>query len=168
MARAEAGASDRSIEPVVLTRVFPAPRAIVFKAWSSAEHMKRWFSPEGFTVPEAEIDFRPGGTCAICMRSPDGQDFWSRGEYVEISPPDGLVFTLAMMDAGEPKFTAHTTVTFEEDAGGTRMTVHQAYVVHDPAFLAAVQGAPEGWRTTLDRLEREVARMQFSATVGRT
>jgi len=80
-------------EPLVISRTFPAPRDLVFKAWSSAEHMKRWFSPEGYSVPEAEVDFRPGGVCAICMRSPEGQDFWSRGVYVEISPPDRLVFT---------------------------------------------------------------------------
>src|SRR5208283_5321362 len=87
-------------EPLVISRAFPAPRDLVFKAWSSAEHVKRWFSPEGcwfspegYSVPEAEIDFRPGGVFAICMRSPDGQDFWSRGSYIEISPPDRLVFT---------------------------------------------------------------------------
>ena len=164
MTRAEAGHPDGGLrpEPLILTRTFAAPRVLVFKAWSSAEHMRRWFSPEGFTVPEAEVDFRPGGACAICMRSPDGQDFWSRGEYLEIAPPDRMVFTTVMVDGGEPKFTAHTTVTFEEDAAGTRMTVRQAYVIHDPAFLGAVEGAPEGWRTTLDKLEREVARIQSS------
>ena len=60
------------------------------------------------------------------------------------------------------KFTAHTTVTFEIDGAGTRMTVRQIYDIHDEAFLFAVEGAPEGWRTTLDKLEREVARIQSS------
>ena len=62
---------------VVISRSFAAPRELVFKAWSTAEHMKRWFSPEGCSVPEATVDFRPGGVCEICMRLPDGQDFWS-------------------------------------------------------------------------------------------
>jgi uncharacterized protein YndB with AHSA1/START domain len=149
-------------EPLVISRTFPAPRDLVFKAWSSAEHMKRWFCPEGYSVPEAEIDFRPGGVCAICMRSPDGQDFWSRGSYIEISPPDRLVFTTGVAVGDSQKFTAHTAVTFEIDGAGTRMTVHQAYDIHDEAFLFAVEGAPEGWRTTLDKLEREVARIQSS------
>ncbi|WP_264714530.1 SRPBCC family protein [Limobrevibacterium gyesilva] len=144
----------------MISRTFAAPRALVFKAWSSAEHMKRWFSPEGYTVPAAEIDFRPGGVCAICMRSPEGQDIWSKGVYIEISPPDRLVFTSGVAIGDSPKFTARTTVTFEDDGAGTRMTVHQAYDIHDESFLAAVAGAPEGWRTTLDKLEQEVARIQ--------
>jgi uncharacterized protein YndB with AHSA1/START domain len=147
-------------KPLVISRDFAAPRDLVFKAWSSAEHIKRWFSPAGYTVPEAEIDFRPGGICAICMRSPEGQDFWSRGTYIEISPPDRLVFTAGIVVGDARKFTAHTTVTFEEEGAGTRMTVRQEYDIHDEAFLFAVEGAPEGWRTTLDKLEQEVARIQ--------
>ena len=153
-------------KPLVISRTFPAPRELVFKAWSSAEHMKRWFSPEGCTVPEAEVDFRPGGVCAICMRSPEGQDFWSRGKYLEISPPDRLVFTSGVSIGDSLKFTAHTTVTFEADGAGTRMTVHQVYEVYDESFLFAVEGASEGWRTTLDKLAQEVARIQ--AAQGRS
>ncbi len=89
--------------------------------------MKRWFCPEGYTVPEAEIDFRPGGVCAVCMRSPDGQDFWSRGPvHRDRRRPTGWCSPPASAIADAPKFTAHTTVTFEDDAGGTRMTVRQA------------------------------------------
>jgi uncharacterized protein YndB with AHSA1/START domain len=149
-------------KPLVISRSFAAPRDLVFKAWSSAEHMKRWFSPAGYTVPEAEIDFRPGGICAICMRSPEGQEFWSRGTYIEVSPPDRLVFTSGVVVGDARKFTAHTTVTFEDEGTGTRMTVRQDYDIHDEAFLFAVEGAPEGWRTTLDKLEQEVARIVAS------
>ncbi|MEJ0049322.1 MAG: SRPBCC family protein [Rhodospirillales bacterium] len=147
-------------KPLVIARSFSAPRDLVFRAWSSAEHMKRWFSPEGYSVPDAEIDFRPGGVCAICMRSPDGQDFWSRGEYIEISPHDRLVFTTGVAVGGTQKFTAHTIVTFVDEGAGTLMTVRQEYDIYDEDFLGAVEGAPEGWRTTLDKLEQEVARMR--------
>jgi uncharacterized protein YndB with AHSA1/START domain len=150
------------LEPLVISRTFAAPRDLVFKAWSSAEHMKRWFSPVGYTVPEAEIDFRPGGVCAICMRSPEGHDFWSKGTYIEISPPDRLVFTSGVTVGDSKKFTAHTTVTFEAEGAGTRMTVRQAFDIHDEAFLSAVEGSAEGWRTTLDKLEQEVARIRAS------
>ncbi len=160
MTRSDDSKQSIKPEPLVISRRFDAPRGLVFKAWSSAEHMKRWFSPIGYTVPEAEIDFRPGGVCAICMRSPEGHDFWSHGTYIEISPPERLVFTSGIKADGEQKFTAHTTVTFEEDCAGTLMTVRQAYEIHDEAFLPAVTGAPEGWRTTLDKLEKEVARIQ--------
>ena len=147
------------VEPLVISRIFPAPRQLVFKAWSTAEHMKRWFSPETYTVPEAQIDFRAGGVCNICMRSPSGQEYWSRGSYLEVSPPDRLVFKTVVADGGAPKFTAHTTVTFAEEGSGTRMTVHQAYEIHDASARMSVDGAPQGWRTTLDKLERELERM---------
>jgi uncharacterized protein YndB with AHSA1/START domain len=146
-------------KPLMISRAFPAPRDLVFKAWSSAEHLKRWFSPEGMSVPTAEIDFRPGGVFNICMRSPEGQDFWSKGSYDEISPPDRLGFTSSVIIGGSKKFTVQTTVTFESQGTGTLMTVHQLYDIHDMSFLGAVEGSAAGWRTTLDRLEREVARM---------
>ncbi len=148
--------------PLMMSRKFAAPRALVFQAWSTAEHMNRWFSPAGFSVPEAEVDFRPGGICAICMRSPDGHDFWSRGEYIEIVPPERLVFFLDVPDKDTRIFTAHTTVTFADDGHGTVMTVHQAYDIHDPSAMDAIGGAPEGWRTTLDKLEMEVAAIQHA------
>jgi uncharacterized protein YndB with AHSA1/START domain len=156
--------NETKAAPLVVARVFQAPPAQVFAVWSSADHMKRWFSPAGFTVPEATIDFRPGGLCEICMRSPEGQNFWSRGKYLEVSPPDRLVFELVV---GEPPgFTAHTTVTFVAEEAGNRMTVHQDYEIHDTGFNSAIAGAPEGWRTTLDKLAEEVARMARSVVHG--
>jgi uncharacterized protein YndB with AHSA1/START domain len=149
-------------KPLEISRTFSAPKELVFKAWSSAEHMKRWFCPEAFTVPEADIDFRAGGVFAICMRSPEGQDFWSRGSYVAISPPDRLVFTSDVIIDGAKKFTAHTTVTFENAGEGTLMTVRQVHDIYDKTFLGAIEGAAEGWRTTLDKLEKEVARIAAS------
>jgi uncharacterized protein YndB with AHSA1/START domain len=147
-------------EPLVISRHFAAPRDLVFKAWSSAEHIKRWFSPEGYSVPEAEIDFRASGVFAVCMRMPSGEVHWMRGAFDEVSAPDRLAFTAGVTFDGEKRFTVHTAVTFEDDGMGTRMTVRQAYDIHDPAFLSAVKGAAEGWRTTLDKLEREIARIE--------
>ena len=166
MAADRAPDHETELESLEISRIFPAPRTLVFQAWSTAEHLKRWFSPEGFTTLEAEVDFRPGGICAICMRSPDGQVFWSRGHYLEISRPDHLVFSSPVGDTDSPKFTVHTTVTFEDHNGGTRMSVRQVYDLHGPAFRPAIDGAPEGWRTTLDKLAREVARIQASASTA--
>jgi uncharacterized protein YndB with AHSA1/START domain len=146
-------------EPLVISRHFAVSRDVVFKAWSSAEHIKRWFSPEGCSVPEAEVDFRAGGVLAVRMRLDTGEDHWIRGAFDEILPPDRLVFTAGVTSGGAKRFTVHTTVTFEDDGMGTRMTVRQAYDIHDPAFLSAVGGSAEGWRTTLNKLEREVARI---------
>jgi uncharacterized protein YndB with AHSA1/START domain len=162
MVQANDGETGETPKLLVISRTFPAPRALVFKAWSSAEHMKRWFSPEGLSVPEAEIDFRLGGVFDICMRSPDGTDYWSRGKFVEVVPPERLVFTSGVSVGGAVKFNVHTTVTFEADGAGTRMTVRQVYDIHDAEFREAVAGATEGWRTTLDKLAQEVARIEAS------
>lgn len=148
---------------LVVSRSFDAPRALVFRAWSSAEHMKRWFSPECYSAPEATIEFRPGGVFAVCMRSPEGQDSWTRGVFDEVSPPERLAFTADVIIGGEPKVTVHTIVAFTEEGAGTRMTVRQSYDIHDPEFTGAIDGAAEGWRTTLDKLEREVARIKAQA-----
>jgi len=152
-------AVPHEIKPLVIARTCPAPRELVFKAWSSANHMKRWFSPATYSVPEAEVDFRPGGVIAICMRSPEGNDFWSKGTFDEVSPPERLAFTLGVTVGGERKFAARTTVTFEADRIGTCMTVRQEYELFDPAFISSIEGAPEGWRTTLDKLALEVVRI---------
>jgi uncharacterized protein YndB with AHSA1/START domain len=149
--------TDVTAAPLVISRIFPAPRERVFAAWSTAAHMQRWFSPEHCSVPAAEVDFRPGGVCAICMRLPDGQEHWARGHFLEVVAPERLVLCLEVSSGGVVRFTAHTTVTFAEVADGTRMTVHQVYDIHDPAFRGAPEGAAEGWRTTLDKLARMLA-----------
>lgn len=153
-------AQTRAKPDLAISRWFDAPRALVFRAWSSADHIKRWFSPECFSAPEATIEFRPGGVFAVCMRSPDGQDSWTRGVFDEVSPTQRLAFTADVLIDGERKFTVRTIVAFENEGGGTRMSVHQSYDVHDPAFAGAIDGASEGWRTTLDKLGREVARIR--------
>jgi uncharacterized protein YndB with AHSA1/START domain len=147
-------------EPLIVSRTFPASRETVFAAWSRAEHVKRWFSPEGYSVPEADVDFRPGGFFIVCMRLPDGVDHWARGTFLEISPPERLVISIGVEVGGSKRFTAHTAVSFEVEGAGTRMIVRQSYEFHDPAFVSAAAGASEGWRTTLDKLEKEVARMR--------
>jgi uncharacterized protein YndB with AHSA1/START domain len=150
---------------LVISRRFDAPRALVFRAWTKAEHIKRWFSPENFTVPEAEIDCRVGGVFAVCMHAPDGKMHWCRGRFTEVASPDRLAFSTDVTDGDTLMFVAHTTVTFEDDGAGTRMTVRQGYDLPNDAFRWAVQGAPEGWRTTLDKFEREVARMRKRSVV---
>jgi len=122
--------------------------------------MKRWFSPEGVEVPEAEIDFRPGGAFVICMRMPDGTEHWCRGAFGEVVPVERLTFNCEVSAGGKTGFLVRTLVLFAVDGAGTRMTVEQSYEIYDEAFRFAVEGSAEGWRTTLDKLEREIARDQ--------
>ena len=147
--------------PLRMSRVFAAPRETVFKAWCSAEHVKRWFCPETYTVPDATVEPRAGGRFEVCMRSPTGEEHWTRGTFVEIVPNTRLVIDMRVPDrSGKELFRAYTEVAFSDAAGGTRMDVVQSYTLLDPAAAGMVSGAPEGWRTTLDKLAREVARIQ--------
>ncbi len=153
--------TTRQPPPLKISRLFHAPRATVFRAWSSAEHVMRWFSPETYTVPEARVEMRVGGAFEVCMRSPSGETHWTRGSFVEVSPPDRLVIDMYALDnAGARLFRAYTEVNFFEEPGGARMDVTQTYTFMDPAMAEPmVRGAPEGWRTTLDKLDKQVLRM---------
>ena len=161
------------LEPLIVTRRLKAPPAVVFAAFSTAEHIKQWFSPEGLTTPEATVDFRAGGAFEVCMKMPDGTEHWSRGTFTEVTPYERIRFEGQMGDADNPGFSAVTTLTFKAEGSGTLLTVRQEYDIHDEAFLAAVSGAPEGWRTTLNKLERLTEQMAAPAvhdslTVERT
>jgi uncharacterized protein YndB with AHSA1/START domain len=160
-------ALDTKPDPLRLSRMFHAPRETVFKAWSSAESVKRWFAPETFTVPEATVEMRVGGRFDLCMRSPAGEAHWVRGSFVEVAPHTRLVIDMTCTDAeGRRLFGAYTEINFADALGGTRMDVVQSYTLIDPTKAWMVAGAPAGWSSTLDKLEKEVVRMRGGSGVG--
>lgn len=156
--------------PLRLSRVLHARRQTAFKAWTSAEHVRRWFCPETYTIPDATVELRVGGTFDVCMRSPAGEEHWMRGSFVEVTPEARLVIDMLVSDgAGRELFRALTEVDFADAPGGTQIDIVQSYTLIDPSKAWMVSGAPEGWRTTLDKLEREVVRMQGgSGSAGRS
>jgi uncharacterized protein YndB with AHSA1/START domain len=156
------GSSDfPDYPPLHLSRMFHARRETLFAAWGSAEHLRHWFAPEGYDIPEAAVELRVGGVFQVCMRAADGSDHWTRGTFVEVRPHDRLVIDMYATDpAGRKLFRAFTEVKFFEDLCGSRMEVTQSYTVYDEAAAAPmICGASEGWSTTLDRLEAVVLRM---------
>ena len=164
---AKTDAADLQPQPLKLSRVFHARRETVFKAWSSSEHIERWFSPEAFTVSDANVQMHVGGVFELCMRSPAGEANWIRGRFVEVEPHTRLVIDMDVTDeAGVKLFRAYTEVGFFDAPGGTRMDVVQTYTLIDPSKGWMVAGAPVGWRSTLDKLEREVVRMQGGGETG--
>lgn len=141
--------------PVVVTRSLAAPRTDLWKAWSAADHLRHWFAPEGFTVSAAEVDFRIGGAFSLHLRTAEGRELVSRGEYTDIAEPHRLGFR-----SRDGKFCCETSVTFADRDGATLLTIHQDYEVYAPGYLAVAAGAPDAWRTTLDKLEAEIDRMR--------
>ena len=154
-------------QELVITRIFDAPRELVWKAWTDCEHLKRWWGPEHFTAPACKIDLRVGGKYLFCMRSPQGQDYWSTGVYREIVAPSRLVYSDNFADAegnvvpashygmpGEWPKEMLVTVTLEELAGKTRMTMRHAGL---PAGDMG-QMAGQGWNGSFDKLAASLAK----------
>jgi uncharacterized protein YndB with AHSA1/START domain len=164
--KVETGAA---LPPVRVSRLLHAPREVVFRAWSAAEHVKRWFAPTGFAIPEASVDMRVGGAFEVLMRAPDGVEHWARGTFVEVAPNERLVLDLTVSDAeGHALFRAFTDVLFADALGGTQLDVTQTYTVIDPEAAWMAEGAPQGWAQTLDHLSAEVRRMQTSPDAPRS
>jgi uncharacterized protein YndB with AHSA1/START domain len=154
--------------PLKVSRVFHARRETVFKAWSTADHLKRWFAPAPCSLPEALVEMRVGGRFEVCMLLPSGEKHWVRGTFVEVTPASRLVIDMRVTDdAGAPLFTAWTEIDFADDICGTRMDVVQSYTITDAALAPRmITGATAGWRTCLDQLEREVIRMVTETSGG--
>ncbi|MGO9607663.1 MAG: SRPBCC domain-containing protein [Candidatus Binataceae bacterium] len=151
-------ATDTVSEPadrvVVITRVFDAPRSLVFKAWTQPDHLKRWWGPRGHTTVSARMDLRAGGPWRIGMRAPDGTYEWQQGVFREIVEQERLVFTYAFEDAaGKPGHETIVTVTFADEGGKTRLTVHQAVF----ETVAVHNDHVRGWGEALDRLAEYTA-----------
>jgi uncharacterized protein YndB with AHSA1/START domain len=149
-----------------ITRTIAAPRALVFQAWGDAQHLRRWYAPAGCELTACEIDFCPGGSLRLCIRTPQGYECWCRGTYQEIANGERVVFSLENTDAQgnplaqgaggmDPEWPVKTvvTVTFSDDAGGTRMTLHQSASER----VAKRTGAHPGWLSMCDRLDNHLA-----------
>ncbi len=140
-------------QELTLTRVFDAPRALVFKLWTNPKHLAQWWGPKGFTNPRCEIDVRPGGAIRIDMRRPDGGKHPMTGEFKEIVAPERLVFTSIAIDTdGNAIFENLNTITFEEQAGKTKLTVQVKVLQMTPQATPYLAGMSVGWNQSLDRL----------------
>jgi uncharacterized protein YndB with AHSA1/START domain len=90
-------------ERMVVTRVFDAPRELVWKAYTDPKYVMQWWGPKGFTSPVCQMDFCVGGKFLCCMRTPDGQEFWNAGEYHEIVPHEKIVSSMYFSDSNGNK-----------------------------------------------------------------
>lgn len=149
-------------EDIVITRIFDAPREVVWKAWTDPERVKKWWGPKGFTAPAAKSDFRVGGKYLYLMQSPDGKDYWSTGVYREIDPLNRIVATDSFADEegnivpasqygmeGDWPLELLVTVTFEDHNGKTKLTLRHAGLPQGEM----AKMASDGWNESLDKFE---------------
>jgi uncharacterized protein YndB with AHSA1/START domain len=157
----------------VLSRVFDAPRDLVWKAFTEAERMQQWWGPKGAKVTASKMDLRPGGTYLYGMQTPDGKVMWGKFAYREIVPPEKLVFINSFSDE-KGGITRHplspswplqllSVFTFEEQPDGkTKFTIrwstHNATAEEQKAFDAGHASMTQGWGGTMEQLEAYLAK----------
>jgi uncharacterized protein YndB with AHSA1/START domain len=154
-------ANPGSGRELVLTRIFEATPAEVFRAWTDPEVLKQWFAPLPWTTPHAELDVRPGGVSLVVMRGPDGKDFPNPGVYLEVVENERLVITDAYVRAWEPSEKPFMTLVLTFEDLGSGRTKYTARALHwNVADREAHEkmGFHEGWGQCADQLAALLAR----------
>jgi uncharacterized protein YndB with AHSA1/START domain len=143
---------------IVITRLFDAPRTLVFKAWIDPKHLAIWWGPKNFTNPVCEVDARVGGAWHIVMRAPDGMEYPCGGVYREIVEPERIVFTNDAVDKqGNVIIEGLTTVTFADEGGKTKLTLRTRGTAKVDYAAAYLNGMEAGWTQSLEKLGEHVA-----------
>jgi uncharacterized protein YndB with AHSA1/START domain len=140
---------------ILMTRVFDAPRALIFDAWTNPRHLPHWMlGPEGWTMPVCEIDLRPGGEWRFVWRRSDGTEMAMRGVYREVAPPDRLVSTESW--GGDWPDTLNTLILTEKD-GKTTVANTALYPSKEARDAALKTGMKEGVVVSFNRLAEYLA-----------
>ncbi len=145
---------------LVLERIVDVPRELVWKAWTTPEHIKQWFTPAPWTTVDCEIDLRPGGIFRTVMRSPEGQEFPNLGCYLEVIENERLTFTDALDPGFRPTHRppscgdSHMTavITLEPHGKGTKYTALAIHADEAGRKGHEAMGFHEGWGKALDQL----------------
>ena len=155
-----------------ISRVFDAPRDLVWKVFTDPEHMKQWWGPKGFKVIASKMDLRPGGSYHYGMHAPDGSPMWGMMRYREITPPSRIVFVNSFSDEAGG-ITRHpmaptwplemlSVFSFEDLGGKTKFTVNWSPLnatEEERATFAAGHGSmTQGWTGTMDQLAAYLAK----------
>jgi uncharacterized protein YndB with AHSA1/START domain len=143
---------------LAMTRIFDAPRELVFKLWTESGHVAQWWGPTGFTNPVCELDLRPGGEIRIHMRAPNGAVHPMKAVFQEIVEPERLVFMSSALDEnGNSMFDVLSTAIFAEQHGKTLLTLQLHVIKTTASALHYLKGMEAGWTQTFDRLGDYVA-----------
>jgi uncharacterized protein YndB with AHSA1/START domain len=146
---------------LVIEREFDAPRELVWMAFADPYHLSQWWGPRGFTNPVVEIDLRPGGKWHHVMRSPDGRDFPTDSVFVEVTPPERIVYRNAaatdavFSDNPPPSFLR--VITFEDLGGRTRLTIDAYFDTAANKDAVIRRGFREGVLESFDKLTVHLA-----------
>ncbi len=160
--------ADQAMGEIIITRVFDAPRDVVWKYWTEPDYFMRWWGSKDFTAPFAEIDLRVGGRSFYAMQAPDGKKIYGVGTFKEVIPLERIVVTDSFADEeGNVVSAAHygmdatwplealITVTFEDEDGKTKMTLRHSGLP-ETEETAMVE---TGWNESFDKLASALLKM---------
>lgn len=150
---------------LTISRVFDAPRALVFEAWSSCEHLKHWWGPKEWPMDECTMDFREGGEWFYCLRGPDeGDESWGKAIYQEINRPAKIVYKDHFADSegnvNREMPELLITVEFVEQEGKTRQIQTTLFDSVETRKKIVEMGFVEGMSSSLDRLAEHLLSIQ--------
>jgi uncharacterized protein YndB with AHSA1/START domain len=153
---------DTSAREIVITRVFDAPRDLVFQAWTDPKHLQHWWGPRGFTNTFHEVDIRPGGTWRFTMHGPDGTDYPNWIIFDEIIKPERISYSHGG-GREDDDVRHHVTAIFTEQGDKTSITMIMVFATAaERERVVTEYGAIEGGKQTMDRLEEELVKMSGS------
>jgi uncharacterized protein YndB with AHSA1/START domain len=158
------------VTPLFIERVFDAPRALVWKAWTEPKYISRWWGPKDFTAPFCKIDLRPGGGFHYCMKSPQGKEYWNIGEFVEVDPPKKIISVMFFSDKAGNRLKPSDyglgedfpedmfdVVTFENiGEHKTKLTLQRKHSIDN----ARKYGVEQGWGESLDKFSETLKQLR--------
>jgi len=158
-------ASSTADREIVIERTFDAPRELVWRAWTDPGHIEQWWGPKGFHNEACTTDFRVGGRFTLLMRAPDGNVHPCIGTFREIVEPERLVYDGEAAEghpcgAGIPP-RATVTISFAEQDGKTRLTLHTRFASAEQKLAAAAARFVASWQEALERLAGSLPRMRI-------
>lgn len=163
--------ADATTRELVITRVFDAPRELVFQAWTDPKHLAHWWGPKGFTMEISKMDFQPGGIFHYCQRSPQGHTMWGKFVFQEIEAPERLAFVNSIADeagntipnpwnAALPREILNV-LTFSEQDGKTTLTMRgcpvNATEAEHKTFEGMHENVKQGFGGTFEQLDSYLA-----------
>ncbi|MFN4249136.1 MAG: SRPBCC family protein [Flavipsychrobacter sp.] len=152
-------ATDTSNREITSVRLLNAPRELVYEVWTKAEHILKWWGPEGFTNSNKEMNVSVGGVWRFTMHGPDGRDYPNKILFTEVVPNERLVYEHSD-DTDGSSLQFHVTVTFEEEGNKTRLTMRMVFPTQEERDAVVREyGAMEGQTQTLNKLEEFIAVM---------
>jgi uncharacterized protein YndB with AHSA1/START domain len=157
MSESNMKATNAAVREISATRVFDAPRELVWKVWTDPNHISHWWGPKGFTNTIHKMDVKPGGRWEFIMHGPDGVDYPNMVNYLEVNPPERLVY-----DHGEKGELTYfrVTVSFEDLGGKTKLTMQMLFeTAEQRSQVVEKYGAVKGLMQTMLKLREYLGKI---------